>query len=244
MQKWLLIPVLWLTFLLPYGSYAQIPNGSYVSNNGLSTLTITEKRYRQYFEVDILGANGHSCYADGYLNNEQVGIVLDDDGENQCLLSFKMQGQRLKLDILNDQYSEACQQYCGARAFLFGEFQIPPAYCTNSNIQKERNRFKQHYDQKRYVEAENILNKVLTQCDFYLDFILKDSIRSDLALTLYHQNSPELCLEVLNNTIALDSEAYLPPADAESYAAIQKGILFNHTLCQKALNQSSLGQER
>ncbi|GGZ98290.1 hypothetical protein GCM10007162_13230 [Ignatzschineria ureiclastica] len=219
-----------------------MPVGKYVGNNGSSALTITEKRHRQYFEVDILGANGHSCYADGYIkdadmiqNNEQIGVVIDEDTPDQCLLSFKMQGNQLRLDVLSEQYSEACQQYCGARAFLFGEFKIPPAYCTHSNIQQARNRFKQFYDQKRYADAENILNKVLTQCDFYLDFILKDSIRSDLALTLYHQQQPELCLEVLTPTIALNEEVYLPPTDAENYRKTEKGILFNYNLCQKAI---------
>lgn len=242
MQKWPYLVSLLLITLLPNWGYAQLPVGKYVGNNGGSTLTITEKRHRQYFEVDILGANGHSCYADGYIrdadmsgDNKQIGVVIDEDTSDQCLLSFKMQGHQLRLDVLSEQYSEACQQYCGARAFLFGQFKIPPTYCTHNNIQKERNRFKQFYDQKRYADAENILNKVLTQCDFYLDFTLKDSIRSDLALTLYHQQKPELCLEVLAPTIALNEEVYLPPSDAETYATTEKGILFNYNLCQKAI---------
>lgn len=143
MQKWPFLVSLLLITLLPHWGYAQLPVGKYVGNNDNSTLTITEKRHQQYFEVDILGANGHSCYADGYIkgtdmsnNSEQIGVVIDEDTPDQCLLSFKMQGNQLRLDILSEQYSEACQQYCGARAFLFGEFKIPPAYCTNSNIQK------------------------------------------------------------------------------------------------------------
>lgn len=67
---------------------------------------LPEKRHRQYFEVDILGANGHSCYADGYIkdadmggDNKQVGVVIDEDTSDQCLLSFKMQGRQLRLDI-------------------------------------------------------------------------------------------------------------------------------------------------
>lgn len=231
MQKWLFLIFSLLSPLLANTLYAQIPNGEYIGNGAV---TITETPQHQYFEIMILGGNGHSCYAEGYLNQQQIGVVMGENPIDQCLLKFDVQGNRLTLDTLSDDYIEACQQYCGVRASLYGEFRIPPTDCRSRNIQKERNRFKQLYDQKQYVEGENILNKVLTQCDFYLDFTQKDSIRSDLALALYHQKKSYLCLEVLNDTLALKKDFYLPPSDAENYARIQKSILFNYNLCQKA----------
>jgi len=105
--------------------------------------------------------------------------------------------------------------------------------CEAQSITQQRSQFKIAYDAKQYDKAENILNRLLTQCDFYLYFEEKDSIRNDLALTLYHQNKADLCLEVLKPTIALDSGVSLAPTDQITYEKTEKAILFNHGLCQK-----------
>lgn len=212
--------------------FTQIQNGVYQDNGGSVNIKSSDVAGQQNFVIDTVGANGHMCYAEGIIKNGKGYVANDDDSEEQCILDFKNKQNVLNIEI-DEKYQEACSAYCGARAYLGGEFRVPPKLCSKKNVVKERNLFKKYYDQKMFDQAEKTLNNLLEECDFYFDFITKDYIRNDLALTLYHQNKPDLCLEVLNKTIALDENVYLPPADEISYEKINKAILFNARLCSK-----------
>lgn len=216
--------------------FAQIQNGVYQDNSGSVNIKNSNIAGQQNFVIDTVGANGHMCYAEGIIKKDK-GYVDNDDSEEQCILDFKSKQNVLSIEI-GEKYQEACSAYCGARAYLGGNFRMPPKFCSTQNIIRERNLFKKYYDQKMLDQAEITLNKLLTQCDFYLDFTTKDSIRNDLALTLYHQNKHDLCLEILSNTIALARDEFqsLPPVDEISYEKINKAILFNAQLCLKNSN--------
>lgn len=226
MKKWMLI-IITVSALFVNQSLAQVKDGTYV-NGSYSSIKITTKNSQQQFVMEVIGANGHMCDAEGIIKGDK-GFVTDDSEATPCELSFKANGSRLNIETQN----EVCRNYCGARASLDGEYRMPPKLCEAKSITQQRSQFKIAYDAKQYEKAENILNRLLTQCDFYLYFEEKDSIKNDLALTLYHQNKADLCLEILKETIALDSDAYLPPADQMTYEKTEKAILFNYGLCQK-----------
>lgn len=214
-----------ILFLNP--SLAQIKDGTYM-NGSDSGIKITTKNSQQQFVMEVVGTNAHMCNAEGIIKGDK-GFVTDDSEEIPCELSFKVNGTALNVEAQN----EVCRNYCGARAYLDGEYRIPPKLCEAKSITQQRSQFKIAYDAKQYEKAENILNRVLTQCDFYLYFEEKDSIRNDLALTLYHQNKIDLCLETLKQTIALSSNNYLAPVDQMTYEKTEKAIVFNYGLCQK-----------
>lgn len=226
---------------LPSFAYSQIADGTYIYRQSLGEIKIsTNKLGQQVFELQNIGDNGHLCEASGYIT-DHTGYMMDypqdTQNNNSCQLSFYKHGHILDIDI-NDW--QACSQYCGARASLAGSYRKVPNTCSQDNIAKQRSQFKSLYDQALFTAAANTLTSLLTKCDFYLDFNEKDAIRNDLALTYYHQDSPNLCLEVLSQTIAWtahhveEQDNVLPPFEQEIYQNTQKAILFNIGLCEKA----------
>lgn len=214
--------------LFSSNAFASVLDGTYIGVGSSSDIVIeTNEVGQQRFTINVLSA-GHVCIdVAGTIKGNQ-GFVDDEEELGQCLLSFNQNSHILNVGI--DTYEE-CRSYCGMRATLEGSFRIPPQACTLKAVTEQRSAFKKLYDQKQYQDAENILNKLLNQCDFYLDFVLRDSIRSDLVLALYHQQQPELCIEVLSSTVALDQNVYLPPMEQELYEDTERSIRFNWELC-------------
>lgn len=207
---------------------SSVLDGTYIGAGSESEVVIeTEPEGEQRFLMNII-SGGHVCMdVAGTIKGDQ-GFVDDEEELGQCALTFRQSSHILNVSV--DTYEE-CRLYCGMRATLEGTFRIPPQSCTLNAIAAQRSEFKKLYDQKEYKYAENILNRVLNQCDFYLDFVQRDSIRNDLALTLYHQDEPELCIEVLSSTVALDQNVYLPPMEQDAYADTESAIRFNWGLC-------------
>lgn len=214
--------------LLPPYAFSTILEGTYLGAGSESEVVIERNdQGAQRFLMNILNS-GHVCIDVAGSIIENQGIVDDEEDLGQCRLSFSQNNHILNVGI--ETYEE-CHQYCGMRASLEGSYRIPPQLCTLEEIAVQRDEFKQLYDQRQYKDAESRLNKLLSQCDFYLDFVLRDSIRNDLALTLYHQNQPELCIEVLSSTVALDQNVYLPLMEQEMYEDTERAIRFNWGLC-------------
>ncbi|UNM95543.1 hypothetical protein MMG00_09950 [Ignatzschineria rhizosphaerae] len=229
MNRYLFKVFIFFSIFISSFSFSQVVDGRYLGAGSESDVIIeTNDIGQQRFLMNILGGNGHVCFdVAGTIKGNQ-GLVDDEEELGQCELTFTQKGHILDVNI--ETYEE-CRQYCGMRATLEGSYRIPPQACTLNAIALQRQEFQALYDQKQYKDAENILNKLLNQCNFYLDFVAYDAIRNDLALTLYHQDAPELCIEVLTSTIAVDQNAYLPPMEQELYEEIEKAILFNWELC-------------
>ena len=217
-----------LTLLMP--ASAQIADGVYRGNGNQSDLEIKTMNGSQRFTMNVLGANGHMCLdVEGSIEGLKGFVDESDSGTQQCELNLTTQGHIVNVDVSS---YETCAQHCGMRASLAGSYRIVPETCTTKSITAQRNAFKKLYDQKSYQEAENILNKALVQCDFYLDFHVRDSVRNDLALALYHQKQPLLCREVLSQTVAMDKYVSLPLLESEMYEKLEKAIQYNWALCE------------
>lgn len=217
-----------LTVLMP--ASAQIADGVYMGSGNQSDLEIKTINGLQRFTMNVLGANGHMCLdVEGSIKGLKGFVDESDSSAQQCELNLTTKGHIVNVDVSS---YEACAQHCGMRASLSGSYRIVPPTCTTKSITAQRNAFKKLYDQKLYKEAESILNKALAQCDFYLDFHQKDSIRNDLALALYHQQQPQLCREVLSQTVALDEYISLPPLESGMYEKLEKAIQYNWELCR------------
>lgn len=214
--------------LLSPNAFSGVLDGTYLGVGSESEVVIeTNDQGNQRFSMNVL-SGGHVCMDVTGSITENQGLVDDEEELGQCRLSFHQNNHILNVGI--ETYEE-CRQYCGMRATLEGSYRIPPQPCTSGAIAMQRQRFQSLYDQKQYQEAENILNKLLNQCDFYFDFVARDAIRNDLALTLYHQGQPGLCIEVLSSTVALDQNLYLPLTEQEMYEDTEKAIRFNWELC-------------
>lgn len=228
MNRYLFKVFIFFSIFISSFSFSQVIDGTYIGVGSESEVIVkTNTKGEQRFLINIL-SGGHVCIdVAGTIKGNQ-GFVDDEEELGQCLLSFHQNSHILNVGV--DTYEE-CRTYCGMRATLEGSFRIPPQACALKAVAEQRRTFKKLYDQKQYQDAENILNKLLNQCDFYLDFVLRDSIRSDLAVTLYHQQQPELCIEVLSSTVALDQNVYLPPIEQELYEDTERSIRFNWELC-------------
>jgi hypothetical protein len=95
-----------------------------------------------------------------------------------------------------------CRDYCGRRASFDGKYRIPPASCTASGRQAQRDKFLLLYRAHRYAEAENVLGTLTSQCTDFMNWIEIDQVRNDRALSQYHNGEYSQCVETLNTTIA------------------------------------------
>lgn len=224
---------LWLSFFA-FTASASVRDGHYVGVGTQSDILVeTNEKGEQRFLMNVL-RSGHMCMdVAGTITGNQ-GLVDDEEelGLGVCELSFQQNHHILNIGIKD---YEGCRQYCGMRASLDGSYRIPPPICTLEAITASRHEFKARYDQQQYLEAEAILNQILTRCDFYLDFVLHDSLRNDLALALYQQGDAELCLEVLSGTVALDQDLYLPLVEREIYEETESAIRQSWRLCGEGL---------
>lgn len=230
-----------LCSVLPVSVRAQtvFPAGEYQSDGGWGQLIMQAGRQgQQAFELQSLGANGHSCTLSGLVRQGKAVLL---DGDSRCVVSFQATGKAIRVSADG---SDACRGYCGMRAGFDGIYSRPAAGCDNASLRKTRNAFKKLYDQKKYAEAERILAPVLQNCKRTLFWLEDGSIRNDLALTQAKLGKGAACystLRPLTNDAAKTDKAvcdsdgrYLPPVDCTSYLSVVKAARTNLKWCARA----------
>jgi len=232
---------------LAHAEPAEFKPGKYVRDGGSGWLIIQKNKKNEFrFEIESIGANCHMCDVSGVIR-KGVGYADrwdEDEEEPQCLISFSGKASSIVVEV-GEPSQKACHAYCGFRAGFTGTYTIPPAACTRANRQAERDRFLALYRSRQYAEAASTLDTLIQQCKKFMNWIEIDQVRSDLALSQYHNHEAAQCLATLDDTLAAGAKdeeelksgegsvVHLPPCDFDNYIDVAKAIWFNQALCRK-----------
>ena len=212
--------------------------GEYISEGGWGVMTV--KGAASHFEISARGANGHSCNIDGDIVDGISTVV--SEGLDTCIVKFTRSKNGIEVSIPITR--EACQAYCGARASFDGFYLAPARGCDSASVNRTRNKFKQLYDKKAFIEAQAILTPFLADCGKTTYWFDLGRIRNDLAITAYKLYQYATCLSVLE-PLVLDADlpddqhSYLPPMDLEAASLLNNSTRTNLKLCRTALKKSS-----
>lgn len=209
--------------------------GEYISDGGWGNLSVTHASNKDTkFRIDALGANGHSCELDGEI---RLGIATLDSGEKgkPCRVQFTPKGDGFAVKPLT---SEECRYFCGMRATFDALYTKAIPGCENTARAQTRKKFKQLYDSKKYDEARQALEPLLSKCEKTIVWSEIGAIRNDLAITQYHLHDYQACLDTLQPYNSLDAIEYgeglksSEPSSAEIYAGIIGPAQHNIKLCE------------
>lgn len=205
------------------------PEGDYVINDGAWGVLSVEPRGK--FRLETTGANAHICGLDGVIVNGKSKI-----DNSACQLSFKAQGPDFQVTTNG---SDACQDFCGARAWFEGLYRKPPPLCEFKNMEASRKKFKKEYQAKNYTIALAVLNPVATQCKPFLHWVDSAWVLNDLALTQFKLGDRAGCVQTLKDLAkdaAMSDEEVTgnyPPADSDMYLPAVRATRTNLKLCTK-----------
>jgi len=233
-----------LSLLLGFGAAAQAADpaasawsaGEYLSEGGHGRLVISSRAGETRFDLDEMGANGHSCTVDGVITGREVKLVPAVPGQ-LCTVKFSTTAQGIS--VAHDS-SDACRNYCGARADFGGEYLRPEAGCTRAQQQASRKSFNTLYRAKSYAAALAVLSPVLNRCGRLQHWMTNAAIRNDVAITQYHLGQRAECLKTLQpldaRTTSSEAELkeLLPPVDFDSFLSTAKATWHNKRLCSTA----------
>ncbi|MDE1143331.1 MAG: hypothetical protein V4793_20425 [Paraburkholderia tropica] len=202
------------------GDYIFVEGGS-----GHGSLSVKNGR----FSIETLGGNCHECQVDGKIVG-RTGVATD--GETTCRISMTGANGQLKLDTGD---SDACRSFCGMRADFQGEYRKPPEACRDAARATRLKSARALYAKKDYAGASAALGSLVGECQTFMNWIERDSARSDLALAQYHLGQSAQCVATLAQTVAIQNGTdELPPCDADNYRSVGKAILFNEAMCRRA----------
>ena len=215
--------------------------GIYIRTGDTGTLSLRRSGTGTLeFELDTLGVNASSCSAAGPVSGRiaTASPLNEERPDEVCRLALETQGPRTRVRVLT---RDTCADHCGARAWLEGDFRLPPESCTSAAITQRRALFLKQYRAKQHAQAVQTAQSLLTQCADFLFWITQDGIRSDLALAQLRAGQPQACLATLERTAAgkvSDADGLrsdLPPLDYDNYEWAD-AIWHNRRLCQQAIS--------
>ncbi len=208
--------------------------GEYQMEGGSGVLVLKKGKQGSKFDIETVGANGHSCSLDGEIRNGRT-TVSTAGTDAECTVSFNAKSDGIQVDAAP---AEACRAFCGARASFEGLYLRAPTGCAATERSKARQAFKRAYDDRHYADAEKQLAPLLSSCAKTLSWRELGSIRNDLAITQHHLGHDADCLATLQ-PLAADAgksddqlrESY-PPIDFDSIQPLVRATRTNLQLCQ------------
>ncbi|WP_369977398.1 hypothetical protein [Xanthomonas bundabergensis] len=221
---------------------AAAPPAEYGTKDGWGSLRISGQGDVRPFEIEAVGANGHSCALSGTLQGD-TGVVTEGS-DTPCRVAFKRTAGGFDVKALTE---ESCRDYCGMRAGFEGEYLALPAGCTAKASARRREGYLADYRGKRYAAALAGMDALAKECGVFFNWLERDRFANDRAIALLRLGRPKECLAVLDTTIAAGSRdedtlqqeldkngSMLPPSDWDSYLPIAKSTWFNRKLCEAA----------
>ena len=214
--------------------------GEYVSAGGWGVLTLrSEADKRLLFELETVGANGHTCSLDGEIRNGRT-IVSDTPEPAACVVRFVANGNAIDVST-NDLAS--CRSFCGARAGFTGRYLRPLPGCDSLSRGATGAEFKRLYDGGAYREAQQQASRLLERCAGPMTRVERGRLLNDLAITQYQLGLHDACMRTLRplaEDAAMDNETLqnsMPPADYDSYLPIVESTRTNLRLCKASKGQ-------
>lgn len=213
--------------------------GRYVLQEGWGSLTVGSPGQKgQPFSIETVGGNAHVCGVDGHIRAGQG--VPTETFEEACAIRFQGEG-----DTVTVESDGGCRMYCGARAGFDGRYRLPPPGCTQKKLRARQDLFLKQYRAKAYGKAEATMSSLSGECGTFFNWIEKDRLRNDLAITQHHLGKPQACLKTLQETRAWAApdepqlHESLPPSDFDNYIGVAKATWTNRRLCERALEKAT-----
>lgn len=242
MRYILLIGLIIVSTPVPSAEKQALVPGAYILDGDSGTLTLRkEAQNKLSFDISSIGANCHTCSLSGQIS----GLIgnTNEDGASRCEVSFSASGSHVVVKPITE---DTCREYCGMRAGFDGTYRKPPKACTGEGRKKQHNQFMRLYRAHQYSQAEDALQRLVSQCKQFMHWIEIDQMRNDLALTQYHRGDSLRCLATLKETLAAQvksedelksgaGDVYLPPCDFDNYLSVAKSTWFNKAMCSKAV---------
>lgn len=219
--------------------------GKYIFDEDSGTLVIRKGEGKKLiFAIETVGGNGHSCDLTGVLSGARGRADAWSGNETgpRCDIAFSAKGASIEVKALT---AEACRGYCGMRAVFDGTYRLPPPACTDAARQRQRDSSLNLHKARRYSEATQALQDLISHCASFMSWKEIDQVRNDIALAQYRNGELEQCLTTLSHTLAAkvkDEEelasgqgpVFLPPSDFDNYIPVARATWFNKSLCSKA----------
>jgi hypothetical protein len=214
--------------------------GEYVSAGGRGVLTLrSDAGNRVLFELETVDGNGHTCSLDGEIRGGRT-IVSDTPDPQACVVRFEARGAGIEVST-ND--AESCRSFCGARASFTGRYLRQPAGCDSLARGAAAAEFRQLYDNRDYLGAQQKAGRLLDRCASAMDRIEHGRLLNDLAITQYHLGLHEQCIRTLQ-PLAADAalsndilQGGMPPADYDNYLPIVESTRTHLRLCKGSKGQ-------
>lgn len=216
--------------------------GEYIADGGLGQLSIAPvdgkgegsgANQGAAFTLNAVGGNFHICDLEGRIVDGRATLESYSD-EPACVVDFVPTQNGLEVNG-----TDACKQFCGARAWFAGTYLRPAPGCSNTEREATRAKFKRLYDGKRHAEALATLSPLTTRCARTLDRYEEGRIRNDIAITQYKLGQHAECLRTLApyaEEAAESDETVLEgyaPSEGDTWLPILKAARFNLGLCSK-----------
>ena len=212
--------------------------GEYIPDGGGGLLSIAPATGKganrgSAFSLESVGANFHLCSLEGRIVDGRATLESYSD-EPACVVDFVPTQNGLEVNG-----TDACKQFCGARAWFAGTYLRPAPGCSNTEREATRAKFKRLYDGKRHAEALATLSPLTTRCARTLDRYEEGRIRNDIAITQYKLGQHAECLRTLApyaEEAAESDETVLEgyaPSEGDTWLPILKAARFNLGLCSK-----------
>ena len=206
-----------------------LEKGEYLTETGSGRLIISGQKNKLFFSISTVGANGHVCDLSGEIRGNRAVLPEDEHVEPVCAIKFDKKG-----DVISVLPSDSCHDlYCGMRAYFGGNYFQPNKGCSSMEQGNRYEAFKALYDKRSYALALKESQTLLNDCKKFTDWIGKDNLKNDIAITQYHLADKAGCLSTLKSIGADSLEANLPPMETEIAASIVKAKNINLKLCKK-----------
>lgn len=209
--------------------------GDYVAEGGSGWMRLTPgKAGTLNFSIETVGDNGHACSLDGVLKNGRAKLDGAEDGK-PCTVAMALTPEGITVAGVP---WDACMVHCGARATFEAVFFKPAPACEAKTVAATRKRFKQHYDNKAFQQARDLLAPLLQTCARSLNWLETGRMRNDLAVTHHKLGEWDACRQVLK---PLEEDARMSdagirenfaPLDADLYLPIVRATRTNLKLCR------------
>lgn len=214
---------------------AQIRPGEYINGAGYGVLSVMpDKGGALKFELNVTGANFHTCSLSGSIRNNEARMEDSADDKLPCIVTFKPQKDSVAVD---SKHGRACSAYCGMRAAFEGAYAMPATGCAPSEVRRTRDRFKASYDKKQYTEARALLTPIAEKCYSTLSIYSQGWVSNDLALTQYRTGDNAACRNTLKPWLELaqtpdtEIEGGYPPSDAAEMLRLAQATRANLKIC-------------